>query len=266
MHIAIDDTYGPNSANDSRYITGNRRTSVAVVFKDSQIDSIRNNMHECISYIRNDLSIEIDEFHFTDIYNRRGPWSKLNDMTNIRIFQAFAHIYNQYKWPIHIQTIDERTLSDHNIKTLIGKVDTLDLSDRQQLSLAFLLIKIKNLYINSNEPLNLFVDEGIGKAGKLFGNMWFNDWPQNFNCSYESSAREPLLQIADFLAFSINRMTYLLTKNNRTKFDLEVLSLLSSMDMNSPDLIKKEIVSNFTIEDVDHIHDDDRKAKGLKCL
>lgn len=34
MHIAIDDTYGPTVETNSSYVTGDRRTHVAVVFPD----------------------------------------------------------------------------------------------------------------------------------------------------------------------------------------------------------------------------------------
>lgn len=266
MHIAIDDTYGPNNINSSRYITNERRTSVAIVFEDNDVDSIRNNIEGCLSYIRNELNVNADELHFTEIYNRRGPWSKLNDSKNIRIIEAFAHIYSLHKWPVHVQTIDDRTLSDHGIKTIVAKLDSLDLSDKAQLSLAFLLIKIKTIYLSRDEPLTLFVDEGIGKAGKPFGDLWFRDWPQTFIGNFESSVSEPLLQLADFLAFSINRVTYLSTKQNRTSFDVSVLNLLSTMEINSPDIVTKHLDMNFTTQDVDKIHDDDRKRKGLKIL
>lgn len=266
MHIAIDDTYGPNDDNSSRYVSPNRRTSVAIVFQDYEIESIRKNIKNCLSYIQKELHVNANEFHFTEIYNRRGPWKNIGDSKNIRILTAFAEIYCQYKWPVHIQTIDDRILSDHGIKNIIAKIDSLDLSDRSQLSLAFLLMKVKKIYFPTNESLTLFVDEGIGKPGQKFGEMWFRDWPKSFTCNFESTISEPLLQLADFLAFSINRITYLLTKENRTDFDLEILNLLSSMDINCPDLVKTKIQKDFTIRDIDKIHDNDRRKKGLKYL
>ena len=40
MHIAIDDTYGPASINQSRYITGKRKTSVGIVFDEEAASKI----------------------------------------------------------------------------------------------------------------------------------------------------------------------------------------------------------------------------------
>ena len=179
MHIAIDDTYGPEHTHQSRYITGKRRTSVGIVFEDNEVEYIRHNIRECLKYIKNELGINANELHFTELFNRRGPWSKITDDTNIRILDAFAEIYYQNQWTVHIQTIDESTLSDHGIEAILAKFDSLDLSDPANLSLFFLLTKIKSIYSSKNIPLVIYVDEGIGTAGKEFGNIIFHDWPNN---------------------------------------------------------------------------------------
>lgn len=266
MHIAIDDTYGPGNMHQSRYITGKRRTSVGIVFEDNAVEDIRHNIRDCLKFIKYELDIDANEFHFTEIFNRRGPWSKINDDTNIKILEAFSELYYQNQWKVHVQTIDKRTLSDHGIKAILAKFDSLDLSDSASFSLCFLLYKIKSIYSAENIPLVLHVDEGIGNACKEFGNIIFRDWPNDYKGYFESSREEPLLQLADFMAFSINRMTYLSIKDARTPFDLKVLRILGSMSINSPDLIRVELSKSFTVNDVDKIHDQDRKNKGLPQL
>jgi hypothetical protein len=41
MHIVVDDTYGPEGAAKSKFVTGDRRTHVAVVFPDSEVAYVR---------------------------------------------------------------------------------------------------------------------------------------------------------------------------------------------------------------------------------
>lgn len=269
MHIAIDDTYGPENTLQSRYTTGQRRTSVGIVFEDSKVEHICQNIRECLKYIRDELGIKAKEFHFTELFNRRGPWSEITDDTNIKIIEAFTEIYYENQWTVHVQTIDKYTLPDPSIKAFFAespKTDSLDLSDPAHLSLFLLLVKIRSIYLKENIPLTLYVDEGICKNGKKFGDMIFHDWPKDYCGKFESSIAEPLLQIADFVAFSINRMTHLATKDNRTPFDLEVLNLLGSMSINSPDITEVKLARNFTVNDIDEMHDQDRKRKGLPRL
>ncbi len=92
MHIAIDDTYGPDKTPKSRYITGQRRTSVGIVFEDGEVEDIRHDIQDCLKYVRDKLDIDAKEFHFTELFNRRGPWLKITDDTNIKILDAFAVI------------------------------------------------------------------------------------------------------------------------------------------------------------------------------
>ena len=169
MYIAIDDTYGPCPfKSKSRYITDKRRTSVAVVFKDEEVDYIRSQVRELIKTTNDELGLCIDEFHFTDIFNRRGKWKSVKNAINIKIIAFFAYIYTQYMWPVHIQTIDEYTLRDHGIKEIQAKAGKFDLSNRTHLSLFFLLAKLKTRYQKIKEPLTIYIDEGIYRSGTEF--------------------------------------------------------------------------------------------------
>lgn len=57
------------------------------------------------------------EFHFVDIYNGFGNWKPFKeDKRNLRLIEAFGNIYSSYRWPVMVQTIDDRTLRDHGIQ------------------------------------------------------------------------------------------------------------------------------------------------------
>jgi hypothetical protein len=74
LHIAIDDTYGPLTHGSSRYVTSKRRTQVGVLFEDNEVDHIRAQVRECLDFIHESTLERLDEFHFVDIYNRKGLW------------------------------------------------------------------------------------------------------------------------------------------------------------------------------------------------
>ena len=266
MHIAIDDTYGPTVATNSEYVSGNRRTNVGIVFPDNDVKYIREQITNCLDFIKEEFSIEPGEFHFVEIYNRKSPWDKLPDKANLAIFEFFADIYQQYKWKVFIQTFDNRTLRDHGIDKIKGKINQFNLEKPSDLSLFWLLIKIKRFYFNSSENLNVFIDEGLGKPNSDVGHEVFHDYPNKYDGKFQSSHQEPLLQLADFIAFTVNRSTHLSMKNKRTDVDNWFLQLFNSMEINSSDLSKISIAgdySNFTVSQFDKAHEIDRSNKGL---
>lgn len=262
MHIAIDDTYTQNNNNESEYITGNRRTNVAVIFEDEEVEFIRNQISECLDEIHNLFGVEVKEFHFVDIYNKNPPWDKLPDDRNLAIFEVFSTIYSTYRWPVIIQTVDERTLADHNVKAS-GLLVGFDLENKSDLSLSMLLCKIKWRFKNNPIQLNILIDEGKGKSGRSFGKEIFHDY-SNIVDSKFSSSTEALLQIADFIAYMINRVTNISIKKNRTQTDLWFLDLANRTSINSEDLLKLELPLDFKVNDIDEGHKKDRKSKGIK--
>ena len=262
MHIAIDDTYGPNVETGSKYVTGDRRTHVAVLFPDDKVEEINSEMSACLSEICSLYDISVSEFHFVDIYNRNSPWDILSDGANLRLFELFSVIYQKYKWEVVIQTVDDRTMKDLGILKIQGQIGGLDLSRRADFSLLMLLIKIKKIYKNNSFPINFLVDEGVKKSGAIFGCEVFHDWPHQVSGVYASSSSEPLLQIADFIAFCVNRSTHLSMKSNRSDIDNWFLNLVGHMGINCVDLVAQRLSRNFSIEDFDDLHMKDRVKKG----
>lgn len=263
MFIVIDDTYGPESDSESNFVTGRRRTHVAVRFKDSDVNYLRKQIIECLELVSRQTGKTISEFHFVDIYNRNDPWNNLDEYLNLKVIKFFAYIYKQHKWPVVIQTIDDRTLNDHKIKEISGKIEGLNLSNRDDLSLVFLLIKIKHQLKKQQEPISLIIDEGKKKPGIPVGKSIFHDWECEFNGIYKSSASEPLLQLADFIAFCINRSTHLGMKSTRTPTDNWFLDLVGNMGIMCDDLNISCVPEGFSVTDFDHLHELDRKSKGL---
>ena len=108
------------------------------------------------------------------------------------------------------------------------------------------------------------MDEGRGKSGQKFAVKFFRSYKSAFSSHYQSSRIEPLLQIADFLAFSINRSTYLATKAKRSEVDTWFLNLVGEMGIDCDDLAKHITNVDFTVRDFDAFHREDRLRKGLQ--
>lgn len=263
MHIAIDDTYTQNDIKESEYITGNRRTHVAVIFQDDEVDFIREQMSGCLEEINNSFGIEVNEFHFVDIYNKNPPWDKLPNKTNLAVFEVFSKIYATYRWPVIIQTVDDRTFNDHNVQ-LSGKLAGFNLEEKSDLSLFMLLCKIKWKFKENPKPLNIYIDEGKGKSGRNIGQEIFYDYNEVVDSKFTTS-KEALVQIADFIAYIINRTTNLQIKKSRSETDQWFLDLVSKTAINCEDLLKLELTPDFTVKDIDAAHKKDRQSKGLKA-
>lgn len=267
MYIAIDDTYGTAGDNTSKYVTSDRRTNLAVIFSDTQVKHIREQIRSCLIDISEKYEIAANEFHFYEIYNRTGVWKPLIDKhpnLGIAIFQAFAEIYSIYKWPVFLQTVDDRTLHDVGILQIDTRIDELDLTNREDLSLVMLICKIKRACKELKEPINLFIDEGRKKPGIPFGKALFYNWPASYVGTYQSSSEEPLLQIADFLAFCVNRNTHLQHKSERTDIDNWFINLVSAMGIDCSDLSLANLPAGFDTNHVDLLHQVDRIKKGIK--
>jgi hypothetical protein len=264
MHIAIDDTYGPTGPTKSKYVTGARRTHVAVMFEDNEVGEVRQQLRSCLDYIGELLPQAPKEFHFVDIYNGYGDWKPFKeDGRNLRLIEAFGNIYASYRWPVEVQTIDDRTFRDRGIQGFKGVLDGLDLSDRQDLSLLLLCLRIRMRLTDVAAPLTVIVDEGKKKGNTSFGIFLFRDRKQ-YRGWYAASSQEPLLQIADLLAFCINRMTHLSLKDTRTDTDLEFMGLVNDMQIRSADLSQIVVPRDFTVEEIDRFHEMYRSQSGMR--
>ncbi len=145
-----------------------------------------------------------------------------------------------------------------------GKLgNDLNLSKREDQSLLFLLDKIKAAYRDAAVPIKLHLDEGRRRAGAPFGKLIFTDWPAAYDGRYESSIAEPLLQIADFIAYSVNRSTHISMKPRRTDFDYGFLNIIANMHIACDDLKRAVLKRGFSVEEFDQLHDEDRAEKGL---
>jgi hypothetical protein len=267
VHVVIDDTYGPELESPSKFVTGQRRSHLAVVFEDSEVEWLRRQIKECLETLSETFGEPLEEFHFSELYNRKNVWAQDTDGLNLQILEFFADRYRENRWPVYIQTVDNRTFNDHGFDPgAYGVVDSLDLAKREDQSLFFLLVKLKKAYLDSAQTIHLYVDEGRRKSGTPFPKSVFHNWPAHYEGGYYSSKDEPLLQIADFLAFAVNRSTHLALKAELSDTDIWFLNLVASMSIDCKDLQASESNTTSLIEDFERLHGEDRRRKGIRSL
>ncbi len=111
----------------------------------------------------------------------------------------------------------------------------------------FLLWRIKN-FLKKNacysSPVEIIIDEGRQKKDttqscSLFDGMLFND-----ELYYKSSAEEPLLQLIDFVAFTTNRVRWIMTNNKKGGLDVEFLKIAERANFNILNIERMEVDIN----------------------
>jgi hypothetical protein len=183
MHIAIDDTYGPVDVEPSRYVTGKRRTYVGVQFTDTEAEEVREDVRGCLAALPDLLGIAPTEFHFVDMYNRKGLWAAMPSEANLDLFEFFADIYRRYRWPVWVQTVDDRTLANGEL-AVNGVVDGINLTTREGQALMLLLLKIRRQLPSYPERVVLRIDEGMGRPNAPFALKIFSAWRDSFDGRY----------------------------------------------------------------------------------
>ena len=123
------------------------------------------------------------------------------------------------------------------------------------MALWFLLEKtVKHLRENPDYPLlsKIFIDEGRQKPNTTQKINILEGVSEKSEIKYVSSKDEILIQLIDFIAFSLNRMRWILMNNKKSKLDFELLRIISyaNFDIINLEKIEYDKTSNSS-EDYD---------------
>ncbi|WP_367752423.1 DUF3800 domain-containing protein [Flavobacterium sp. WC2430] len=254
--IVIDDTSSPGNFNESKFLKENRKTLVGVFIHSD----LREDLENCIKGIILILNsaFGINEIHMTDLVNKKNEYSNLTNEEVIEIIEQISDLISRLELPYFVQTIHNDTLEENGIEVK-GKViiDKLDLNKNEDNCLILLTIKIKE-YLKENYPntnIEIVMDEGRKKANYTEQFEILKNITDDNLIEYKSSKDYPLLQIADYFAYSINRMQTTLVKDKRTEFDKFVVENISFAlsEQVGIGVTKKEIdIDDYTKEDYDN--------------
>lgn len=229
--IYIDDTGTPGVKPPSKFLHTRRKSWAAVLIPESEA----KNVGEELSSILEDLNkvYGLSELHFTEIYSGKGKYRKeISFEERFGLIDKIVTILKSYKLPILYQTTSPESLKDNkSIYVFPEKCGFLDLSNHEHASLYLLLRRVRN-FMSGNptlfpNPLPVFVDEGIVKAGTVKDIPDISEFFLNGQINFDKSHRIPFLQLADFAAFAIGKSQWLQAKGNLKQNEIKFLDMVS---------------------------------------
>ncbi|ODT82156.1 MAG: hypothetical protein ABS69_05360 [Nitrosomonadales bacterium SCN 54-20] len=185
-----------------------------------------------------------------------------------------AHIFAKNQYPIIFQTLDPVGANAFSNSKFQRKLGPVDLRKYDELALWVLLIHIQNYISNqSNQvpaPIHVVLDESekwkdsrsidvretVSRPSAFAGQMIYSLNSKGF----------PLIQLADFAAFTINRQQWLmsLAPEKITDFDGEFLHIVSRANLNLVNLPKVAInLNKWQPEEYDFIREVVDEQKGI---
>jgi len=252
--LYLDDT-GFNA--DARYSQTLKDESVsyAGVLVDRELEPYLNNI---VSELGKTLKQRYDtsEFHFSHIYNHKGDFENIQLDETLDICEMFADIFTEFDLPIIVHTVNStpnaKTKNLYNGVDFIASEMHLPINDKSRAMLTTYFMSKKFVEENFKDIKidKVVCDEGIRKnnAKEKIGEV---------EVVFKSSNECPILQIADFAAWMLNRTKTILDniskKHQVNERDKKMLSIFSSIAYNYKNLSKLGI--NF--EDLEKFNYDD---------
>lgn len=244
--IFIDDTGSPGVRDAPENFHPERKTWVAVVISPSQIREVMEQMQESLDELHKTLGAT--EFHFTEIYSGTKQFKGVNLQVRLSFFEFMANLFSTYDFPIIVQTFDPETLADVRSRSkgqIPDSIPHFDLTQCNDLALYFLLHRLQR-YVQETTTFpsikaRVFIDEGFKKNGIAVKIPIFADaFADGQICFAQSSSISPI-QLADFAAFSLNRVQLIGGREQRNSLDWRLLEILSPIAFNYVNIEQKEV-------------------------
>lgn len=253
--IYIDDTGTPTQKSKSKYDSGDWHSHVAVIIKKDYIKQLKNEINDLAKKYQHLNKFE--EFHFIRIFSGKDGWRKVDIKHRIEIFRDFSILYKKYSFPIIIQSFTSDDLIRNKMEYILQiKIPNFDFSKLSDLTLFFLFIEIKKFLKKEkyNTPVEIKIDSGKGKHKKRVTIPFLNSISTNSEIEFVDSKQDYLIQLTDFIAFSMNRMRWIVMNEKKKEMDIEFLKIISNSNFQVIN-IQKVIFDAYQIksEDYDNI-------------
>jgi hypothetical protein len=262
--IVIDDSGSPGSTNETRFLKDNRKTLVGVFIHAEIRFKIEKLIKDVVIIL--DREFGITELHFTDLVNKRNQFSPLEYDEVVSLIQMLSSAFTHFTLPFFVQTVHKDTLKENRIKDKFT-LDNFNMEKNEDAALMILLIRLKSYLAKEypNQTVEFVMDEGRRKNGvyetfKILKNVSVDD-----EIVYKSSRDFIPLQVADFFAYSVNRMQMTAVKPVKTEYDkliLDAISIALSSQYSEGTSIKEIDIDSFTTDDYDYEQRAHREKDG----
>lgn len=266
----IDDSGTPGIQAASPYLDSSRKTWVAVLFSAEQLGTVYREFPGTVKELHRLLGVR--DFHAADLLSGKGSLRSVPLATRFSVFEFLAHIFATYGFPLLVQTTSLQTIADHSDTfDQLGTIGPFDFTSPHDAGLLLLLLQVKQYLQSTNAqysaPCLFVVDEGRMKADAFIHLPTIADFAVGGGIFFRESLSTFPLQLADFAAFALNRMQWLLAKeyrNDREKAELRILDRAKFNWLNIPRVSVD--LSRWKGSDYDRFYENDRIAKRLSIL
>ena len=211
--VFIDDTGSQGQKQNIPHLPDDRYSWVGVVVPPTKGERVLTQMDNCVDLIKQEYGVQ--EYHFVEILGGKAGWKGVDINERIGIFDAFANLFNLEEFAIFNQTLWEENEFMEKVRAEIPKSGDFDLNKPTNASLMYLLFRIRG-YLRENgwRQAIVVVDEGPRKAESIMQQDWLRPEVKDGAIWFASSEAFAPLQLADFAAYSLNRIQVLCGKEN----------------------------------------------------
>ena len=213
---------------------------VAVIVRPSHMPAVFKDLNTAMEDARQ--RFQIKEFHASELYSGKGTFRAADVETRFSLFRSLVSILHSHELPVIVQTLDPSS----NLME-IGKErgerrlrHCWDLRKPKDMAFVTLLWRIEQYLSEENKKsptvaARVFVDEGYYKGGAAMSG--FPAFTEE-SIYFADSVLVPPLQLADFVAFTVNRHQLLTSKDTFDPIDVLFLSITSIF---APNLLNVEL-------------------------
>ena len=256
-YLYVDDTGFNQNQKQSKVLQNELATSAGVLISKELEPYLSNIISGLGDVLKNKYGVS--EFHFTDIYNRKEPFSNIHPEETINLLETFASIITDFDLDVVVFTNkQDDTTQERQLKNLIDSLSpTLSMPTGPKTQALFLNIfrakMITQTEFGDSKITKIISDEGLRKNG---ASVKINE--DGTTIDFKSSKDCPLLQLADYCAWMITRAKNIYdkigTKKHMSDMDEKVLEIYSSIADHYHGLTKKFInLENLSEFDYDSI-------------
>ena len=239
--LYIDDT-SFNQKEKNSPVLQQEQVTYAGILINKELELHLNNILNGLCNVLNQ-NYGVNEFHFTEIYNRKKPFENIQFSETLSLLDAFASIITEFD--INIIPFTSRQNISQNQQSLINLIDFISPKlhmpedpKTQALLIDILMAKkFTETKLKNSKLTKIVCDEGIRKNGAV---ETLNN--TGLKIEFKSSSQCKLLQLADYTAWFLTRAKNILDKVSKNKTisetDRAVLEIYSTLSNNYVGLTK----------------------------
>ena len=251
------------------FVKQEKNTFCTLLIPENKFQLANDFMNTMCTYLN--ARFKTKEFHFCEMYNKKGSFENLSDEEFIEIMETFIGFMVSQKIEIITQTLADFTFKENPeienaIVNQILKPAQVKVNDKT-ISLALAIIKNKKRVEKelNGEIKAIYCDEGIRKPNSSL-TMPLGD--KMYKVEFKNSSETPIIQLADFCAWILSRQKQTLQKDEAklSYKDTEILKVFSLLAYNYSNIKTTHTTTNRCKLDSINTLRADRKKKGLPPL